>query len=135
MIQTDKPVVACKRTKLQEIFDYCLDNKIEFQVKEKITGIDEFEVTLDVENVKKAVMLGMFLRENRLELAGMPQQDRNAAAKKPAAKKPVESIFSAPAPKEEKKTEINLLNQEPEIEEEKTAEPEKMESPLSFDLN
>lgn len=136
MIQTDKPVVACKRGKLQEIFDYCLDNKIEFQVKEKITGIDEFEVTLEVAEIKKAVLLGMFLRESRLELSGMPQAERPAQAKKPAVKKQPETIFNPPAAKEEKKEELNLLSQdllaeEPQIE----VKQEKADNTLSFDLN
>lgn len=132
MNPNDKPVVSCKRNKLQDIFDYCLDNKIEFNVKEKSMGIDEFEVALDVQNLKKAVLLGMFLRENRMELVGMPVADKAAANKKPAiTKKPVESIFEAPKKEEPKVAAPSFL-------ETKTTEAtieEKSESTLSFDLN
>ncbi|MBL7812176.1 MAG: hypothetical protein JNL57_08130 [Bacteroidetes bacterium] len=80
----DKPIVFVKRNKLQDLFDYCLDSKIEFSVKERELGIDEFEVALEVVNIKKAVLLGMFLRENRMELAGAAAEPARTAVKKPA---------------------------------------------------
>lgn len=123
----DKPTVILKRNKIQDLFDYCLDNKIAFTTKEREMGIDEFEITLEIQDVKKAIMLGMFLRENRLELAGMGSSDAKSAVKKAAvAKKAVEPVHNP------------LISAQP-IPAKETEEPvisEKTEnSALSFDLN
>lgn len=130
----DKPSVIVKRTKIQEVFDYCLDNKLEFSVKERLVGIDEYEISVDITDIKKAILFGIFLRENRFELAGLPQQDAKVASRKPAAtRKPAETPAAtmpvAPAP---------VVIPAPEIpREEETAEESRAESnlPLSFDLN
>lgn len=74
MNQSDKPVAYIKRGKLFELIDFCLDNKIDFSVTERTVGIDEYEVTLDITQVKKAIQFGIYVRENRLELAGMTQE-------------------------------------------------------------
>lgn len=123
----DKPTVILKRNKIQDLFDYCLDNKIAFTTKERELGIDEFEITLEIQDVKKAILLGMFLRENRLELAGMGSSDAKTAVKKAAvAKKAVEPVHNP------------LISVQP-IPAKETEEPvisEKTEnSALSFDLN
>lgn len=138
MIQSEKPSVYIKRSKMQDLFDYCLDNKIEFTVKERNLGIDEFEITMDVTNVKRAVLLGMFLRENRMELAGMPQIETKVAAKKATpTKKPSESIASASNGFLESNSIDNSIPK-PEIQNE-TPSQNTLENdnslPLSFDLN
>lgn len=109
----EKPSVYVKRTKINEIFEYCMDNGINFSVQERAMGIDEFEVTMEVENIKKAIQLGFFLRENRIELAGTPQAENKAVAKKPVARKPAEApapvqnpLLNTPEPKAEVKPEV-----------------------------
>lgn len=134
VMSMDKPSVIVKRTKIQEVFDYCLDNKLEFSVKERLVGIDEYEIIVDISDIRKAILFGMFLRENRFELSGMPQQDAKVAPRKPAAaRKPAETPAAtmpvAPAP---------VVIPTPEIpREEETSEESREESnlPLSFDLN
>jgi hypothetical protein len=61
------PAVSVKRKHVQTIFDHCLEKKIEFTVKPGI-GNDEWLIEFQITNVKKAVLLGMFLRENKLDL-------------------------------------------------------------------
>lgn len=134
VMSMDKPSVIVKRSKIQEVFDYCLDNKLEFSVKERLVGIDEYEITVDITDIKKAILFGIFLRENRFELAGLPQQDAKMASRKPAAaRKPAETPSAStpltPAP---------VIVPTPEIAgEEETEEESRTESslPLSFDLN
>lgn len=140
----DKPSVYLKRNKIAELFDYCMDNGISFNVQERTMGIDEFEVTMDVENIKKAIQLGIFLKENRMELAG------SSAEAKPAVKKPVaRKVVEAPAPNpllavtpEKSETKAPVATPEvfqtqeaetPIAEEEKAPAQENVS--LSFDLN
>lgn len=133
----DKPTIILKRNKIQEVFDYCLDNKIAFTTKEREMGIDEYEIALEIQDVKKAILLGMFLRENRLELAGQSGQETKSSSKKTTSK----PVVSA---REDKKTAepVNnpLLSNTPVITvTEPIAEPLTQEKPetsaLSFDLN
>lgn len=66
---TDKPRVNIKSKNLQVIINFCIENKLEFHVYPKNTG-EDWEVELAVKNVVTAVELGMFLKSNRMELAG-----------------------------------------------------------------
>lgn len=93
---SEKPSVIVKRSKIQEVFDYCLDNKLEFSVKERLVGIDEYEISVDIADVRKAILFGMFLRENRMELSGMPQPDKSVAKKHSVTRKQPETL-SPPA--------------------------------------
>lgn len=64
------PSVIVKRKNIQVVIDYCLDN----QILTKMTPRDmpeEWELEFNVEDIMKAINLGMFLRENRLELIGI----------------------------------------------------------------
>jgi hypothetical protein len=133
----DKPTIVLKRNKIQEVFDYCLDNKIAFTTKEREMGIDEYEIALEIQDVKKAILLGMFLRENRLELAGQGGQETKSSPKK-AASKPVVSAREDKKPAEPVSNPLLstapiVLPTEPIVE---PLTQEKSESAsLSFDLN
>lgn len=70
MINEGIPSVAVKRKNIQALIDYCLENKVEFSIKPRTSGNDDFEVDFNITSVKKAIMLGMCLRELRLELIG-----------------------------------------------------------------
>jgi len=67
----DKPVIIAKRKNIQIIFDYCLDQKIEFKVSPRTISNDEWELELSIDTIKMAIALGMFVRENKLDMYGM----------------------------------------------------------------
>ncbi|NDC31047.1 MAG: hypothetical protein EBZ58_08970 [Bacteroidetes bacterium] len=67
----DKPVILAKRKNIQTIFDYCLDQKIEFKVSPRAISNDEWELELSIDSIKMAIALGMFVRENKLDMYGM----------------------------------------------------------------
>ena len=67
----DKPVILAKRKNIQTIFDYCLDQKIEFKVSPRTISNDEWELELSIDSIKMAIALGMFVRENKLDIYGM----------------------------------------------------------------
>ena len=135
----ESPLIYVKRNKINEIIEYCLDNAIEFNVKERAMGIDEFELSMEVAQIKKAIQLGAFLRENRIELVGSTNTETKAYQKKIVAKKvaevPATLPVSAPA-------EIPIFKTEPvnEDAEQPSGELKSDESlaenvSLSFDLN
>ena len=67
----DKPVILAKHKNIQTIFDYCLDQKIEFKVSPRTISNDEWELELSIDSIKMAIALGMFVRENKLDMYGM----------------------------------------------------------------
>jgi hypothetical protein len=67
----DKPIILTKRKNIQIVLDYCLDQKISFNANPRAISIDEWEVELDINNIKGAIALGIFIRENKLEIYGM----------------------------------------------------------------
>lgn len=95
MPNNDLPIVLVKRKNIQTIFDYCMDNKIEFSVKEKPFTVEEFEVTLNIEEIKQAISLGIFARENRIEIVGV--NDKQQAQSKPARKTTTAPVATTPA--------------------------------------
>lgn len=135
----ETPLIYVKRSKINEIFEYCLDNGIEFSVKERAMGIDEFEVSLEVLQIKKAIQLGAFLRENRLELVGSPNLESKSYAKKPAPKKTAEMPATLPTKIEVEtpvtKTEPGSENAEPHTGDLRSDESLAENVSLSFDLN
>lgn len=66
------PMVAVKRKNIQSVMDYCLENEVEFTVKPKTIGIDEWKIEVNITNVKKAIHFGMFLKEIKSEIVGLP---------------------------------------------------------------
>lgn len=96
---SDKPTVTLKRKNIQTVFDYCLDNDFTFSAR-RAAGKDEFEVEFDVTDVKRGILLGMFLRENRLELNGhtAPAAVAPAPATRNTTKKATNGTTSTPEP-------------------------------------
>jgi hypothetical protein len=70
---SENPRVLAKRKNIQFLIDYCLEQKVEFSVKLKDFTHDDYEVEVAVNSVKKAILFGMFLKENKLEVAGIPE--------------------------------------------------------------
>lgn len=66
------PMVAVKRKNIQLVMDYCLENEVEFTVKPKTVGVDEWKIEVNITNVKKAIHFGMFLKEIKSEIVGLP---------------------------------------------------------------
>lgn len=62
--------VIVKRKNIQVVFDYCLDNRIETRMTPRDMP-EEWELEFNVSDIMKAISLGMFLKENKLELVGL----------------------------------------------------------------
>jgi hypothetical protein len=92
----NQPAVTVKRKNVTALFDYCLDNRIEFAVKPSVSVIDEFDVEFNLSDITKAIAFGMFLREMKLELNGVAQAPKNTVKKAAAP-----SAKEIPAVKEE----------------------------------
>jgi hypothetical protein len=102
--------VIVKRKSIQVVFDYCLDNKIETKMTPRDMP-EEWELEFNVADIMKAISLGMFLKENKLELVGLLNSStiKNSTAptavkaQKTIAKKKIESELTS---------ETNSLNTE-----------------------
>ena len=67
----EKPVVLTKRKNIQTLIDYCLELRITFTVTPRAISNDEFEVEVDIDGIKQAIALGMFVKENKFDVTGM----------------------------------------------------------------
>ena len=72
-----------KAKSIPVLVDFCLEEKIEFNVKPQDFPDTDWEFNLIIKDIKSGVITGMFLRENRIEIPGGDSQK----AKKPAVKK------------------------------------------------
>lgn len=63
------PSVSVKKKQLSSLVEYCIENKIDFTVKSKFN--EEFLVEFILSDTKKAIALGMCLKELRMELNGL----------------------------------------------------------------
>ena len=79
--------VILKQKSIPTLVDFCLEEKIEFNVRPQPFPDTDWEFNLMVKDIKTAVTTGMFLRENRIEIAGNEQQPKT---KKPVTRKPKE---------------------------------------------
>ncbi len=66
-MQMDKPKIIVKTKNLQIVFDYCIETKTEFTVIPKSSN-EDWEIELNIRNIKEAVKWGMFLKANKLDL-------------------------------------------------------------------
>lgn len=78
--------VILKQKNISLLVDFCIEEKIEFGVRPQPFPDTDWEFNMMVKDIKTAVNTGMFLRENRIEIAGNEQQAAKAV-KKPAPKK------------------------------------------------
>jgi hypothetical protein len=65
----EKPTVTVKKKNIQSLIEYCIENKIDFTVLSKSN--DDFDVEFLINNTKKAIALGMCLKELKMELNGL----------------------------------------------------------------
>ena len=102
--------VIVKRKNIQVVFDYCLDNLIETKMTPRDMP-EEWEMEFNVSDIMKAINLGMFLRDNKLELVGLlsPSPIKNSTAPT-AVKAPRTTKKKTETAKEEKDN--SILNTE-----------------------
>ena len=79
--------VILKQKSIPTLVDFCLEEKIEFSVRPQSFPDTDWEYNLMVKDIKTAVMTGMFLRENRIDIAGNEQHQQQKAKKAPVKKK------------------------------------------------
>ncbi len=94
-ISEEKPTVSVKKKSLSPLIEYCIENKIDFTLKSRSIQGDDFDVEFIITNPKKAIALGMCLKELKLELNGLSVTP--VAAIK-AGKKPVVANGKETAP-------------------------------------
>jgi hypothetical protein len=84
----EKPVLLVKRKNIQFVFDYCLDQRTSFTVSPRTISNDDFEIEVNVSGIKQAIALGMFAKENKIDVAGLGElaKPKVSSAKKPEAK-------------------------------------------------
>ncbi len=70
-INEEKPTVSVKKKNLLPLIEYCIENKIDFTLKTRSAQSDDFDVEFIITNPKKAIALGMCLKELKLELNGL----------------------------------------------------------------
>lgn len=63
------PTVTVKKKNISTLIEYCIENKIDFTLRSKSN--DDFDLEFIVTNTKKAIALGMCLKELKLELNGL----------------------------------------------------------------
>jgi len=121
MNTTDKPRVLLKSKNIQQLMEYCIENKHEFTV---IPGNvqDEWEVEINVKSLTKAVELGMFMKSNKFDLAGtalFPKAPIVKPAKKiketPVNTQDIDTIPSEAAPKEPRRKKDKPKSNQPTL--------------------
>lgn len=127
----DLPTVLIKRKNIQTIFDYCLDTKVEFTVREKPFTVEEFEVILQITDIKHAIAFGIFARENKIDVVGVT--DKQQTAQNKTTRKPTPAVATkAPETKENFKDVFDVA--EDKETEEETSAPQKQEN-MGFSLD
>ena len=66
----DKPTVTVKKKNIASLIEYCIENRIDFTLRSK-SSQDEFDVEFMLADTKKAIALGMCLKELKMELNGL----------------------------------------------------------------
>jgi hypothetical protein len=75
--------VVLKKKNIPLLVDFCIEESLEFTVKPQTFPDTDWEFTMKISDIKTAVIAGMFLRDNRIEISGMDQQKyKKAPAKK-----------------------------------------------------
>jgi hypothetical protein len=95
--------VILKQKSIPTLVDFCIDEKIEFNVRPQAFPDTDWEFNLMVKDIKTAVNTGMFLRENRIDIAGNEQQQAKAK-KQPVVRKTKEEDEKIAETAEEPKT-------------------------------
>lgn len=89
------PKIILKKKQVPVVLEFCLDEAIEIGIKQQIYPDTDYEVELKLKDMKTAILVGMFLRENKFEMEGIDAQRYKKLAPK-KEEKPVEN--SKPEP-------------------------------------
>ncbi|MCX7987449.1 MAG: hypothetical protein N2662_10965 [Bacteroidales bacterium] len=82
------PKVILKKKQIPTLIDFCLEESIEFSVKQQTFPETDWEVELRLKDFRTAVLVGMYLRENKMELDGIdPQRYKKQSAPSGSSKK------------------------------------------------
>ncbi len=84
------PKVVVKKKQVQTIIDFCLDESIEIGVKQQAFPGTDYEIEMKIKEMKIAVLLGMYLRENKIEMEGIDPQRYKKSSPAPATPKKAE---------------------------------------------
>jgi hypothetical protein len=74
---SDSIKVVLKQKSIPSFVDFCLEEKIEFNVRPQTYPDNDWEFNLMVKDIKTAVLTGMFLRENRIDIADGELQQKS----------------------------------------------------------
>jgi hypothetical protein len=74
--------IILKQKSIPVLVDFCIEEKIEFNVKPQDFPDTDWEFSLIVKDIKSGVIVGMFLRENRIEIPGNDNQKARKAVPK-----------------------------------------------------
>jgi hypothetical protein len=108
----ENPSVILKRKNIQVVIDYCIENRIEWHAAPKNMP-EEWEIEFTVSDIMKAINLGMFLKEHRLDLAGFGSLSINKPAIAKTKGKKTEKEEKGTVPNVEIETPINSENTTP----------------------
>jgi hypothetical protein len=70
-LNEEKPSVSVKKKNLMPLIEYCIENKIDFTTTSRSAPSDDYDVEFIITHPKKAIALGMCLKELKLELNGL----------------------------------------------------------------
>ncbi|HPT21676.1 MAG TPA: hypothetical protein PLR88_06995 [Bacteroidales bacterium] len=73
----DSIKVVLKQKNISAFVDFCLEEKIEFNVRPQAYPDNDWEFNMMVKDIKTAVLTGMFLRENRIDIADGEMQQKS----------------------------------------------------------
>jgi len=79
MAEVSNPKVIIKKKQVSVLVDYCLEEAIEFSVKQQSFPDTDWEIEMKLKDFKAAVLLGMFLRENRIDIDGIEAEEMKLA--------------------------------------------------------
>jgi len=83
------PKVVLKKKQIPVLIDFCLEESIEFSVKQQSFPETDWEVELKLKDLKTAILVGMYLRENKMDIDGVDaQRYKKSATTKKADEKP-----------------------------------------------
>jgi hypothetical protein len=90
--------IILKQKSIPTLVDFCVEEKIEFSVKPQSFPDVDWEFNLFVKDIKTGVLTGMFLRENRIDVAGTdPQKLKKPIPKKGKEEEDKPQTYSEPA--------------------------------------
>jgi len=82
--------VVLKKKNIPVLVDFCLEESVEFTVKPQTFPDTDWEFTMKISDIKTAVVAGMFLRENRIDISGIDQQKYKKPVKKAKEEETIE---------------------------------------------